>query len=239
MKYLICNLKAHKKFHEMETYCHALKTIEFKNINFILAPSNIYLSIFKDTNISLCTQDISLNNDLKLTGDTSIEALKSLKVKYAIIGHYERRKYYHEDDLTILNKINYALKNNLKIIYCIGENLEDLINNTEYQTLEKQLARVLNNVPSEKFKNIIIAYEPTYLIGSNQKLDISKITTTINFLKKLINDYYHQNIKVVFGGNINSKNILKLKNIQNIDGFIVGSSSLDIKKLKNIIKNLD
>ena len=82
----------------MLTYKEALKKINYKSLNFIFAPTSLYLSLFKDSNINLCIQDIALNEDLNLTGDISLNQIKSLDVKYAIIGHYERRKYYKETD---------------------------------------------------------------------------------------------------------------------------------------------
>ena len=81
----------------MSLYKESLKDIISNNIELIIAPSTPYLSLFKNENIELCSQDININSDLYLTGDTSIEALKSLDVKYAIIGHFERRKYYNEN----------------------------------------------------------------------------------------------------------------------------------------------
>ena len=108
MKYLICNLKANKTYNEMLNYKESLNKLHLNNIEFILAPSSIYLALFKDTNINLCTQDIALNEKLNLTGDISINQLKSLDVKYAIIGHFERRKYYKESEYEILEKIKEA-----------------------------------------------------------------------------------------------------------------------------------
>lgn len=236
MKYLICNLKAHKTYEEILTYKEDLKELDFKNINFILAPSNIYLPLFKDENITLCTQDISLNNNLLLTADTSIQALKSLNVKYALIGHYERRKYYAETHHIIIAKIKEALANQLKIIYCIGESFEELSRHVEYLVLERQIANILNAIPSDEYKNIIIAYEPSYLIEKSSSYNLDKIATTITFIKELIKDYYQEEIKVVFGGNIKPANINELLTIKDLDGFIICSSILNFENLKNIVK---
>ena len=96
MKYLICNLKAHKTYNEIIKYREYFININQEKINLILAPSNIYLPLFKKENINLAVQDISLNESLNLTGDISIDQLKSLNIQYAIIGHFERRKYYKE-----------------------------------------------------------------------------------------------------------------------------------------------
>ncbi len=207
--------------------------------NLIIAPSNIYLPLFQNTNITLGTQNIDLNEDQALTGDTTIAQLKSLNVKYAIIGHYERQKYYHETEHDIIIKIKKALKNNLKVIYCIGETYEEMQRKVDYQVLERAIARVLNNIPEDEFKNIIIAYEPTYMIGGEIPLDFNKISNNIYFIKNLINNYYHKNIKVVYGGNINSDNIKKFSKISNLDGFIIGSASLNPETIKEILTNLN
>lgn len=238
LKYLICNLKAHKTYYEMLMYKDILKTIDNQNIELILAPSAIYLSLFKDEELALCTQDLSLNNELNLTGDICIHGLKSLNVKYAIIGHHERRKYYNENEKIITTKITTALENNIKVIYCIGETLEELGRKVEYQVLEKQIAKVLNYIPKSEFKNIIIAYEPTYMIGNTTSCNIKKIAENIHFIKNLIDNYYQGKIKVVYGGNITPDNIDEFKSIKNLDGFIIGNSSLNPANIKKIIEKM-
>ena len=238
MKYLICNLKAHKTYYDMLLYKDILKTIDTKKINFILAPSFIYLALFKNEGITLCSQDISLNNGLNLTGDICIDGLKSLDVKYTIIGHFDRRKHYKENDNSIIKKTITALNNKIKVIYCIGETLEELERKTEYLVLEKQISKILNNIPKEDFKNIIIAYEPTYMIGKNTAPNIKKIENIITFIKDLIREYYHKDINVVYGGNITPENIDEFKKIKNIDGFIIGNSSLNPANIKKIIDKM-
>lgn len=239
MKYLICNLKANKTYDEMRLYKDILMQIRAHNTKIILAPSTPFLPIFTNTGITLSTQNINLNNELLLTGDISINALKSLNVSFTIIGHFERRKYYNETNKDILDKIKLALKNKLKVIYCIGETKEELDRKVEYQVLEKSIATILNNIPKEQFENIIIAYEPTYLIGSNEKINIDKIYEMISFIKNIVTSYYHTPIKVVFGGNITPDNINKLNKIEDLDGFIIGHAALDPTNIKTIIDNID
>ena len=146
MKYLICNLKSYQTYEEMIKYKEYFIKIKEENINLILAPSNIYLPLFKNDNIKLAVQDLSLNESLNLTGDIKINQLKSLNVSYAIIGHYERRKYYKETEYEILEKIKSALNHNIKVIYCIGETKEEKERKVEYQILEKQIARIFNKL---------------------------------------------------------------------------------------------
>ena len=238
MKYLICNLKANKTYEEMLEYKNALENINQKNIEFILAPSSIYLALFKNSDIKLCIQDIALNEKLNLTGDISIQQLKSLDVKYAIIGHFERRKFYKESEYEILEKIKDALENNIQVIYCIGESAEERERKVEYQVLERQIARIFNKLNNTDLKNIIIAYEPTYLIGKNTPYDILKIRSMIIFIKKLIKDYYGINIDVVFGGSVNNDNIDYLLSLNDLDGFIICSAILNPKNITQLIEKI-
>lgn len=238
MKYLICNLKAHKTYDEIMKYRENFTNINSEKINLILAPSNIYLPLFKKDNINLATQDISLNESLHLTGDISIDQLKSLNIQYAIIGHFERRKYYKETEYEILKKIKNALKSNIKVIYCIGETEEERERKVEYQVLEKQIARVFNKLDNKDLENIIIAYEPTYLIGNNTTYDILKIRSMIIFIKKLMQDYYQMDSKVIFGGNVNIDNINSLAKLNVLDGFIICSAILNPENIPIIINQI-
>lgn len=238
MKYLICNLKSHKTYPEMLIYREELRSIKKNNIELILAPSDIYLSLFKREEISLCSQNISLYNNSFITGDSNIKGLLSLDIKYTIIGHYERRKYYNETEADIIVKMNEALNNNLKIIYCIGETKEELERRVEYQVLEKQIARILNNFKTTSFKNIIIAYEPVYMLENTIEPNYKKISETISFLKNLIYNYYEQEIDIVYGGNVTAKNITEFTKIKNLDGIMIGEASLDITNIEKISATL-
>ena len=238
MKYLICNLKANKTYAEMLEYKDALNKINTENINLILAPTSIYLPLFKDSKVLLSVQDIALNENLNLTGDISIHQLKSLDVKYAIIGHFERRKYYKESEFEILAKIKDALENGLKVIYCIGESSEERERRVEYQVLERQIARVLNKLSNEEIKNIIIAYEPTDLIGNNSTYNLLKIRSMIIFIKKLIKDYYGVNLDVVFGGSVCPENLNDLIKLKELDGFIVCTGVLKPENLDEITRKM-
>lgn len=238
LKYLICNLKGNKTYPEILAYKEALMSQNTNTINFILAPTSIYLPLFKNTNLTLCAQDINLNESLKLTGDITIDQLKSLDVSYVIIGHFERRKYYKETEHEIISKIKRALANNLKVIYCIGENIYEIERKVEYQVIEKQIARVFNKLSLADLKNIIIAYEPTYLIAHKTTYDFLKIKSMVLFIKKLVKDYYDINIPVVFGGSINENNITELTELETIDGFIICTAILQPENLFKIITKI-
>lgn len=220
----------------MLLYKESLQNLDSGNVELILAPSICYMPLFKAEDISLGVQDININQELCLTGDVTIDQLKSLNVKYAIVGHYERRKYYDESEHNIIKKIQMALAEGLKVIYCIGETYEELLRKVEYQILERALARVLNHISVEEFKNIIIAYEPTYMIGGAKELNFEKITDNINFIKNIVNSYYHNDISVVYGGTVTPDSVKKIGKIKSLDGVILGISSENPDKIKKILE---
>lgn len=222
----------------MILYRDTLRALDYNNIEFILAPASLYLPLFRLENLKLAAQDIPLEENLRLTGDITIEQLKSLNVSYTLIGHYERRKYYHEQERDIIAKIKNALTKGLKVIYCIGESFEERARHVEYQVIEREIARVFNNLNKDEIKNIIIAYEPTYMIGKNIDLEPKIIENTINFIKNLTREYYHSDIDVVYGGSVNSVNIEELKALKNLDGIIIGASSTNVIEIKNILKEM-
>ncbi len=222
----------------MIIYQKSLAQINLKNINFILAPTSIYLPLFKNSNITLCIQDISLNENKSLTGDILISQIKSLDVSYALIGHYERKYYYKESEIEILKKIKLCLSNDIKVIYCIGESKEERNRRVEYQVLERQIAKIFNKLDNKELKKIIIAYEPADLIGTDTIYDILKIRSMISFIKKLVKDYYGIDIIVVFGGNVNLANIQSLTALREIDGYIICSSILNPENIPKIITKM-
>lgn len=238
LKYLICNLKAHLNYKEILDYKNYLNSYTYSNIHLIIAPTTIYLPLFINNNYQLAIQNLDIYENETLTGNITTTQIKSLGINYAIVGHYDRRKYYQENERIIAQKINLALKNNLKIIYCLGETKEELERQVEYQIIEKQIANVFNNIPYDAIKNIIIAYEPTYLINKQITYNIPKITEMINFIKNLVQDYYNTDIKVVFGGGITPANIKELNQIPNLDGFIICQAVLNPAHIPQLINEI-
>ena len=162
------------------------------------------------------------------TGSINPEMLKNVGAKYVILGHSENRGSGETDKL-INAKIKSATKSGLKVIFCIGETLSQKRKKITKKILSKQIALGLQKV--KKRKNIVIAYEPVWSIGTGVIPKPDELLSTINFIKKKV-----RNIKVLYGGSVNPKNINELKLIKNIDGFLIGGASQDPKKFIDIIK---
>ena len=162
------------------------------------------------------------------TGSINPTMLKNVGAKYVILGHSENRDSGETDKL-INAKIRTATRAGLKVIFCIGETLGQKQKKITKKILSKQIIIGLQKI--KKRKNIVIAYEPVWSIGTGLIPKADDLFNTINFIKKKV-----RNIKVLYGGSVNPKNINKLKLIKNIDGFLIGGASQDPKKFIDIIK---
>ena len=198
-----------------------LKAFDIKTKNtVILCPPYIYLK--KGENYILGAQNCFYENEGAYTGEISPKMLKDLGCKYVIIGHSERRNILNETDLEINKKFKACLLNNLKPVLCIGEKLGE----DRKEVLKKQLKEDLKGV---KDKNIIIAYEPVWAIGTGKTPTSDDILDSFNFIKKIIPES-----RVLYGGSVNSKNIQEI--IQITDGVLVGGASVNKNEFLKMIK---
>lgn len=235
MKYLVCNFKNKLLKDDILKYNRNLGEIETK-VKLVLCPSSIYLSLFDKNGYDLGAQDISSFMDRTITGEIEANQIKSLGATYVIVGHSERRIYKHEINIDFINKINNALENNLNVIYCVGETLRDKENGSTFEILEKQISEVLNNV---EIKNIMIAYEPVWAIGTGNVPSIKEIKDNIEFISDLLYEKYECKLDILYGGSVNDENIGELCSIKGLSGFLVGGASLDVNKVKGMILEME
>lgn len=213
---------------EFISYLEELNNIKSNDL-LILCPTFLNIANFNSNNILLGSQNVSSYDNGAYTGEVSAVQLKSYNVKYAIVGHSERREYQKETNLEIKEKINKLLENSITPILCIGESKEERDNNTYKSILEKELS-ILNDIDSS---NIIIAYEPIWSIGTGVIPTKKEIEEVFNFIKEK-----YPNNKVLYGGSANLNNIDMLKEISLIDGYLLGGLSLKPGELQTFIDKL-
>jgi triosephosphate isomerase (TIM) len=224
-------LNSLKSINKVITFFNKFKYNKYLKI--IYCPPNTLIypvsKKLKTTGIEVGAQNCHEKNFYgAFTGSINSMMLKNVGARYVIIGHSENRQLGESNSLINL-KIKSALSSGLKVIFCVGETLREKRKNETYQILTKQIKSGLYKVKNKK--NIIIAYEPVWAIGSGlipKPIDLIK---TIKFIKNKNNSY-----KVLYGGSVNSKNIQELKSIDIIDGYLIGGASQDPKKFIDIIK---
>lgn len=235
MKYLVCNFKNKLLKDDIVKYNKSLVDIETK-VKLVLCPPSIYLDMFDKSGYELGVQDISSFMDKTITGEIEATQVKSMGAKYVIVGHSERRIYRHEINIDFINKINNAVENGLNVIYCIGETLNEKENGRTYEVLEKQISEVLNNV---EIKNIMIAYEPVWAIGTGKVPEADEIKENIKFINDIIMEKYEEKLDILYGGSVNDTNIGELCTIKGLNGFLVGGASLDPNKVKGMLIEME
>ena len=194
-----------------------------------------FLKVTKNSKIKIGAQNCHHSqNPGPFTGSINVDLIKSIGAKYVIIGHSENR--VSGDSNYIINlKIKSALKKKLKIIFCIGETLIEKRNNKTNLILKSQIIRGLKNV--KKNSNIIFAYEPVWSIGTGIIPKNNDLKIQISTIKKIISKCWRlKNPKIIYGGSVNPKNIIELRKISSISGFLIGGASQNAKNFIDIIK---
>jgi len=174
------------------------------------------------------------------TGEISPKMLKDIGVSYVIIGHSERRKYFGETDEMINRKIASAIKHGLKPVLCIGETLEERKKGLEKEVIEKQFKSDLKKIPLSSLKDIVIAYEPVWAIGTGANASPKEAGEMHRFIRELIGKYaskdFMNEVRIVYGGSVKPENAEELAGEEEIDGFLVGGASLKADSFSKIIE---
>ena len=168
------------------------------------------------------------------TAAVSPYMIRKVGATYTIIGHSDNRAE-GDSNTDLKSKVVLALKNKLKIIYCIGENKTQKINKKTFTVLKNQIVKVLNR--KLKSNNIIIAYEPIWSIGTGKIPNNKDLLKTAIFIKKVVKKVFGKTLPVIYGGSVDEKNVKMFKEIKEIDGFLIGGASKSAKKFIDIIKN--
>ena len=169
------------------------------------------------------------------TGSVSSLMIKSIGAQYVIVGHSDNRSE-GDTDTMLKCKVENSLNNKLKVVFCIGENREQKLKHKTFTVLEKQIRNVLDK--KFNFKDIIVAYEPIWSIGTGQIPQADDLLKTTIFIKKILKNIFKKSSPaVLYGGSVDGKNISQFKKLNDIDGFLIGGASKSDKNFIDIIKN--
>ena len=187
-------------------------------------------------------QNIYSENQGAFTGEISAEMLKDVGCDFVILGHSERRIYLKEDDQFINRKVKIALESGLKIIFCIGESLEQYDEGKTESTVKSQLKNGLQGVSGAEMGKIIIAYEPIWAIGTGKNAEPEQAQSVHRYIRNVIGESWDEEvsskIQIQYGGSVNPENCHEILNQNDIDGALIGGASLDADSFCAIINSI-
>ena len=240
------NWKMNKTASEAKAFFEEFKPLvaNVKNAEIIIgAPFTALETATRETkgsNIKIAAENMNAKESGAYTGEVSPLMLKDLGVEYVILGHSERREYYHENDEIINEKVKSALAHDLKPILCIGEKLEQREAGTTNDVVKTQIVGGLKDVTAEQMANVVLAYEPVWAIGTGKTATPAQAQEVHAFIRGLLTDLYGkevaENVTVQYGGSMNDGNAADLIAQTDIDGGLVGGASLIPEKFAVIIK---
>ena len=238
-KFVIGNWKMNGLKSSMNIYesvnKHMLSNKKSSDLNVVICPPFTLINLFsskKTSKIMIGAQDTHEKESGAYTGSISSQMLSDLGAGYVIIGHSERRQYFGENVKLLADKIIAAQKADLKVIFCIGE-LKNEIKNRK-SVLRKQLKSLPKKL---NYKNIIIAYEPVWAIGTGLIPSFDEINSIHLSIRDILKYdlKFSKNVSILYGGSVNPKNASNILSLENVDGALVGGASLNSKDFSNII----
>lgn len=193
----------------------------------------------KGSNVKVGAQNCHWKESGAYTGEIAPSMLKEMGVEYVIVGHSERRQYFNETDATVNQRTIAALSANLKVILCIGETLSERESGKMEEVLSRQIQKGFENIPHEELKNIIVAYEPVWAIGTGVTATNEQANDAIGFCRKEFAKLYCEKcadaLYIQYGGSMNPANAEGLLNEKEIDGGLIGGASLVAEKFAAIV----
>ncbi len=217
------------------------------DVQIVLATPFIHLAAVSKllesyNNIFLAAQNCSHKASGAFTGEISAPMLKSIGVDFVILGHSERRQYFHETNALLAEKVNIVLENDLQPIFCCGESLEQREANIHFDFVTNQLTESLFHLNNEQIRRVVIAYEPIWAIGTGKTASSAQAQEMHAVLRKHLAQKYGdalaQDITIQYGGSVNGGNAKELFGGADVDGGLVGGASLKSREFVDIVKSI-
>ena len=238
------NWKMNKNLQQGKELCNSiLNQLETLNKEVILAVPHTHLTVLaeliKGSDLKLAAQNCHHELSGAYTGEISASMLAEIGADYVILGHSERRLYNNEGNNLLRKKVNAALSQNLKVIFCCGETLDDRNSEVHFDLVNKQIVEGIFHLNAEAIKNIVIAYEPIWAIGTGETATSAQAQEMHAHIRNVITNQYGaelaHDISILYGGSCNANNAQELFAQTDVDGGLIGGASLYAEDFISII----
>ena len=238
------NWKMNNDLSETQHLLTALKNeTNTANTQVIVAPThvNLYPAVqsLQGSDITVAAQNMHQSINGAYTGEVSAAMLQGIGVHTVILGHSERRAYFHESDTLLAQKVDTALANNMQVIFCFGEELADRQNNNQEKIVESQLRNALFHLSEEQWSQIVLAYEPVWAIGTGETASPEQAQDMHAFIRNVVSDKYNptvaKNVSILYGGSVKPANAKEIFSKPDVDGGLIGGASLKAKDFFEIV----
>ncbi len=241
------NLTKQESIQLVKEISEEIKNHDLKNNRIIVAPVSVNLSSVvetdKDIRIECASQNIHFADSGAFTGEVSANILKGIGVNITLIGHSERRGYFNEDNALLKKKVDQALNNSIEIIFCFGEELEDRKSENHFKIVEGQLKNALFHLKDSDWKNIVLAYEPVWAIGTGMTASPEQAQEMHAFIRNLVKENFSNtvanNVSILYGGSVKPANAKEIFGKTDVDGGLIGGAALKTEMFVEIIKAMN
>ncbi len=244
MKHIFANWKMYLDYDESNILINGLLQNNFdtEKVNLVIFPSTLALHevalTVKDTEFSVGTQNVAWVEKGAYTGAVSAQMFAGVGCRYALVGHSERRYIYNETNEDVRKKIEACLNANLTPVVCIGETKEDLEEGKREYRLKKQLMKAFENLELNGGR-VMVAYEPVWAIGTGNACNPDDADSIHNLIKLELKQYFDGDVPVLYGGSVNTENVVSYVSREAIDGVLVGGASAKLDSFLSLIRGVE
>ena len=245
-KIVVGNWKMNNSKIETVELIESLKHISFStDVRVMIAPSFTHLDqaveLIQSERIEVIAQNMNAAESGAFTGEISAKMLQSIGVNKVILGHSERRAYFNESDLTLKQKVETALNNDMEIIFCFGEQLSDRKSNNHFDVVNSQLSAALFDLNSKAWSKIILAYEPVWAIGTGETATPDQVQEMHAYIRSIIAKKYDQSladtVSILYGGSVKPANASAIFSQRDVDGGLIGGAALKADDFYAIVQS--
>ncbi|TYB79462.1 triose-phosphate isomerase [Bizionia myxarmorum] len=238
------NWKMNKDLVETKTLITELKNAKkTSNAEVMIAPSftNLWTAFesLKEYGVEVIAQNMHFAENGAYTGEVSASMLNSIGINTVILGHSERRAYFNETDDLLAKKVNTALKNDMCVIFCFGEELDERKRENQENVVGNQIKNGLFHLDAAAFKHIVLAYEPVWAIGTGETASPEQAQEMHAFIRKTLADKYGQemadSVSILYGGSVKPSNAQEIFSKPDVDGGLIGGAALNAADFMAIV----